>query len=212
LVTSPNEPIIYTFESVFSDIETDEILHLIRDMKDWTDSKAQRSDHFDGKYSCPLPVRQSQSLSCEDSSLDCYNATSEMMKKISTRLDIPEIYFENPEFVHYSPGGYYSAHYEYRIHDEWKPAGPRALTIYIPLTDPFEDSVKGGSIGFPDLQWTILTPHKGSMVVWSNLDENLVPLPSLKSEILPVTSGDHYFLVTHIHLHDCNRNLVMNCM
>jgi hypothetical protein len=211
LVTTPDEPMIYIIESIFSGVEVQGILHLIRGMTEWSDSKVQRSDHFDGKFSCPLPVRQSKSLSCNNSSLNCYNGTMEIIRKISAKMDIPEAYFEHPEFVHYSQGGYYSAHYEHGIHDEWKPAGPRVLTIYIPLTDPFEDSIRGGSIGFPDLQWTVLTPKKGSMVVWSNLDENLAPLPSIKTEILPVTSGDHYFLVTHVHLHDYNRNIEMNC-
>lgn len=210
-VTNPDEPNLYTIENIFSDVETKEILRLIQGMTEWIDSKVQRSDHFDGKYSSPLPVRQSQSLSCEDPDLACYNKTMDMMSKISTKLDIPEIYFENPEFVHYSPGGHYSPHYEYRIHDEWKPAGPRVLTVYIPLTDQFSDSIQGGSIGFPGLQWTVLTPKKGSIVVWSNLDENHVPISSVETEILPITSGDHYIFVTHVHLHDYKRNFKMNC-
>ena len=74
----------------------------------------------------------------------------------------------------------------------WKPAGPRVLSLSIFLSNVSSDisGVRGGGIGFPDLDWLHIRPQKGSAVMWPNVkSDNLwKPEPLTAHEFLPLTS------------------------
>lgn len=211
-VTDHTEPALYVLDSLIVESDIKEALNLIQGSSEWHEFTALKADHFDGKFDTTIPSHKSKRLICEFPSSSCHNITSTFLTSISRTLGISKKYFSPPEYLRYEAGDHYASHREYRIHDEWKPAGPRIVSIYIPLTDSFDGSISGGSVGFKRLNWTILTPKKGSLIIWSNVDETLIPDISMETEILPITTGEHYFLVTHIHLHDYERNVALGCI
>jgi hypothetical protein len=81
--------------------------------------------------------------------------------------------------------------HNFEVNCLWKPAGPRVLSLSIFLSSVSSDSsgVRGGGIGFPDLDWLHIRPQKGSAVMWPNVkSDNLwKPEPLTTHEFFPLT-------------------------
>ena len=90
--------------------------------------------------------------------------------------------------------------HDYSIHDVWKPAGPRVLSFYLSLSNVEE----GGQLGFPELDWLLIEPKLGQLLMWSNVvstnpekdDKRMI------REELPVTKGEKYSAHVSVHLFD----------
>ncbi len=168
----------------------------------WAASSIHKIDHFDGKHSSELPMRSSQTFSCGGSdSAFCTNISTILIEKLSSLTNTNlEDHLEATEYVHYAPGGYYTLHNEFKFHDEWRIGGPRVISIFVVLSEAEGGQVSGGSFGFPSLDWLLVKPKKGLLLMWSNLnDEDLSPHTKVKHELMPVKEGDLYMFSTHIH-------------
>jgi len=202
---SKDEPHMVLVEDFLTSEECDEFLNQSKAQAqedNWAASSIHKIDHFDGKHSSELPLRSSQTLTCKGSgSLLCTNISTIVNEKLSslTNLDL-EDHLEATEYVRYVPGGYYTLHNEFRFHDEWRIGGPRVISIFIVLSETEDVRVSGGSFGFPALDWLLVRPKKGSLLMWSNLnDDDLKPHIKVKHELMPVKEGDVYMFSTHIH-------------
>jgi len=79
---------------------------------------------------------------------------------------------------------------EFDHHDQWKPSGHVLFTILVVL----QRADKGGSIGFPDLDWLVVS-NEAPILVWpTSTKKGSYPqeMTNMKSEILPVIQGDLY--------------------
>jgi hypothetical protein len=107
----------------------------------------------------------------------------------------------------------YAPKHSYRPHEEWKPAGPRILTVVICL----QESEEGGNLGFPNLDWMFLDLKQGDAVVWSNVailgDDGgkVQKLNKVEHELLPVVEGEERFAVLHIHARDWKSAYELDC-
>ena len=192
-----SDPYIIQIDDFLSPEECDELIALAT--KDgWKNSAVNKLDHFDGTHEFQLPLRSSESVACNKSDMECFNASSSVIQKLSALARIPSRHFEPVDMIHYPPGGYYTAHHDYRRSDAYKPAGPRVLTMYIALSE----ASSGGSVGFPDLDWLLVKPKRGSILMWPNVEDALDFDATLKNEIMPVQEGDLFLLQTHVHLYD----------
>lgn len=159
---------------------------------DWTDVKTENDKENMVRY-------ESKVSSCNDESL-CYNDKDvvSILDRISDLLSIPQDHFEHVRFEKYNPTNSHGIHSIYDPHDQWKPAGPKALTLLLWLSDVEE----GGSIGFPELDWLFVKPKRGRALLWSNVlnndpkDEN----KKMVHEILPVVKGQMHLAYVSIHL------------
>ena len=88
-------------------------------------------------------------------------------------------------------------------------AGPTVMSLYIPLTSV----TKGGYLGFPALDWLMVPPQAGQMIVWPNVlskDPEMIDV-SMGKEILPVQKGDLYVLHMRAHLHSVKTAVSRGC-
>merc|ERR1711971_503235 len=87
-----------------------------------------------------------------------------IIDRISEITNIPVNHFEPAEVKLYSEKkGYQSFQgQQFDIHDTWKMAGQKVLSIYIPLTN---EDVQGGYLGFPELDWLMIPPSPGQMIL-----------------------------------------------
>ena len=105
------------------------------------------------------------------------------------------IYIENIDEV----GQRYTTHHDHAAIDSTRPAGARALTFFLYLSDVKQ----GGETNFPSLNLTI-QPKRGRAVLWANtLDSD----PQLIDErtyhqALPVVEGRKYAANAWIHVYD----------
>lgn len=130
---------------------------------------------------------------CNQVCQDTDSSISSLVGQISRLLGIGPSYFESLEFVHYERGQRWSAHHDFQIHDTWRHAGIRVLTVFVVLKPPDE----GGSIGFPEYDW--LQEKDSKILIWPNVKEQpqedsifYTAIRGMKSEQLPVVEGELY--------------------
>ena len=141
--------------------------------------------------------------SCSNSMHHCdaHDTLTKVMERVSQVASIPLDNFEPVEVTHYpESNGYKSLHQNGDIHDDWKMAGHRVISFYIPLST-VED---GGYLGFPSFEWLMIPPVGGQMIAWPNvLNTNPTLLNDrMSKEVLPVRKGDLYILELHAHQYD----------
>lgn len=112
---------------------------------------------------------------------------------------VPRSHYENPHVIKYDIGGEYKRHHDF-FHpntdyyvDCMRQAGQRTHTVILYLNDDFT----GGQTFFEE-QDVMVTPQKGSMVMWTNIDINRNPLYNTIHAGLPVISGTKYIMVVWI--------------
>lgn len=119
---------------------------------------------------------------------------------ISDFVGIPEENMEGTHVVKYEIGGEYKVHHDffhpnegYYDNEVTQRGGQRTKTALVYLNDDF----KGGSTEFPQRE-KMITPKKGKLVVWSNLNEDgTLDFTSLHAG-LPVEEGTKYIAVIWI--------------
>lgn len=127
----------------------------------------------------------------------CHDDCSSMDEIATTLLDIHPRYLEPLEFVHYKAAPLLERHIpqsDFEMHHQWKPSGPRLLTIFILL----QPATKGGFLGFPDLDWLLV--ENAEILVWPNVANTKwnEELESMKHEQLPVVEGELYGIFTRV--------------
>lgn len=131
-----------------------------------------------------------------------HSVLSSIEERIAKVVSISKDYFEPAEIVLYSgaSNGFHSLHHDHDIHDSWKLAGPRVLSFYIPLSDVKE----GGYLGFPAMDWLMIPPQVGQMIVWPNVlgEDPMTADWKMEKEVLPPQQDDMYVL--HIRAHQYN--------
>ena len=147
------------------------------------------------------PRRSSKSVFC-DFITNCEKDSTfgKIMDRISNLTSLPIGNIESVEMMKYSKfGDSFGRHSDYKVHDIWKPAGPRAYSLQIFLTDVME----GGATGFPNLDWTTVAPKKGQALLWPNVyvEKGVAQGMGDKMiyETLPVVEGE--LVVAHVWLH-----------
>ena len=135
---------------------------------------------------------------------------SELYRRVSRVLDIPEHNFESLEFLHYNVGQHYVWH---RDDFSWKdhqpdPAtvlsGPRVLTIFFYLSD-VEDGGQTAFAGKPtdrdgSTAKVMVTPTKGKAVLWANMGSDWqLQEPAALHTALPVRAGVKWAASIFVH-------------
>jgi ShK domain-like. len=203
--TDSDDPLIVIVNDFLSESECDRLVQLGHDIGWKNSSSVSKLDHFNGLHSFQIPLRSSQSLICDNNNNSSLCATTfqSLIEKLSQFLHIPQDYFEVPQMDRYPTGGYYSLHHDYRIPDTFRPAGPRILSVYLVLSE----ATSGGLIGFPDLDFLLVRPKRGSIMLLSNIQGGDLSLNSRsRKEIMPVREGDLYLVHTHVHLFSTRNN------
>lgn len=201
------DPFIFQINGALSDHQCEELIHNANSIG-WDDSTVNQSDHFDNMHPSQLPVRSSKSVKCNDSHRECQETISDIISTLGEKTGIATHYFEAGEIVHYGESDYYTAHHNHRLSDEYKPTGPRLLTMYINLSGV----TAGGYIGFPELDWLLVSPGaKGSLLLWPNVDQDLKIDSRMKNELMPIREGSLYLLEMHVHLYNYLDSIEMDC-
>lgn len=201
--TKQDDPWVLKWDNFLSDKECDHLVKLMKNA-DWQPSVQPIRE---GALNPIGPVRR-QSKSAY-SSKDDDKVLNKLRTALSKFLEASSERIEPLEFVHYSLLQSFGMHHDFTIHDTWLPAGPRVLSVFVCLTDVEQ----GGAFGFPDLDWLLVPPKKGQLLVWPNVlssDPNK-PNPVMLSESLPVTKGEKYGIHTWVRLYDHEAARKLDC-
>ena len=134
------------------------------------------------------PTRSGRLATCDKLCQKKSPAFASLAASIADLLQVQPQFLQSLEFVHYKRGERFSAHHDFRIHDQWKHSGNRVLTVFVSIQNPEE----GGNFGFPEYDW--LQVSKPQVIVWPNVASKtpLEALGRMKSEKLPVVYGEMY--------------------
>mmetsp|Transcript_31206 Transcript_31206/g.45471 ORF Transcript_31206/g.45471 Transcript_31206/m.45471 type:complete len:382 (+) Transcript_31206:160-1305(+) len=206
----PDDPWLVRFNSFLSEKEVDHLVN-IGNYIGWVDSEVEEIEFGSGNPTGASPRRLSKTASCVGFDAcnddDMYQT---ILGRISSVTRTPLDNFEPMEFVKYGYAESYGVHHDYRVHDSWKPAGPRVLSLFLCLSD-VED---GGAAGFPDLDWLFVKPQKGQALLWSNVlrTDTSVMDKMMVHEDLPVVKGEKYGANVWIHLFDWKTQYDRDCV
>lgn len=126
-----------------------------------------------------------------------------ILERISSSFQLPSTHFSPFQVNRFNAntsrvnGG---IQHDYSIHDVWKPAGPKVLSFYLTLSIVEE----GGELGFPELDWLLIQPKIGQLIMWPNVvstnpekdDKRMI------REELPVIMGEKHSAHVSAHLYD----------
>ena len=190
--TIASQPWLISFDTVLSDEECDHIVSLGHSLGWTTRTVVPKGEIVIG--------RTSASAICNISQCTTDDVLSSVFEKISSIIGVPSRNMEYIELLKYSAGESYGVHHDYMPDDFWKPAGTRAISVLLFLSEV--DG--GGAVGFPELDWSVVTPKKGRAVVWPNvLNSNPFTRDErMFHEALPVVSGTKYSANIWIHQSD----------
>jgi hypothetical protein len=163
-------------------------------------------------------TRVSKNAKCSNAKDVCSNHSilSTIMKSIAQNTKIPLDHFDYPEIEVYSEGeegfkkaGHHSFHHDSDLHESWSMAGRSVLSFYIPLLDV----EKGGYLGFPALDYLMVPPRMGQMIVWPNVksQDPEVRDDRMGKEILSVMKGNLYVLHVKAHQYSYKNAELRGC-
>lgn len=216
---------VVMFNNFLTDEETEALVALGNEIG-WSESTLNEYDSRAGVPGVKIPHRSSKSVHCSggndtDGEKKCAtnNVHTQVVERISKLMDIPLSYFEPMELVRYGIGDSYSVHHDYQLHDMWKPSGPRVFSIFLTLSNINDEGGDdggggGGQIGFSGLDWTLVGPKRGQMLLWPNvLNDDPTRVDSkMVHEALPVSSGEKFGAHLWIHLYDWNDAQERGCV
>lgn len=149
---------------------------------------------------------------CQDAKCLNDKTYTTLVNKISRLLSAPPAYMEPLEWVHYKYMESYGVHHDVGTKDLYLPAGPRVWSVFVCLSDV----PKGGSMGFPELDWLSIPPRKGQVLVWPNVKTSAPSEAhgSMVSEGLPVLAeqGSKYGVHAWVRLYDYKAALDLGCV
>ena len=199
----PDDPWILKWDDFLSNREISNLLALAKGLH-WIDSTPVAPT---GLMEQRNVRRQSKSAYC----VDCKDDTHRKLQKaLSSLLDADPSYIEPFEFVHYDKLQSFAMHHDVPLIDPSLPAGPRVLSLFLCLTNVPD----GGDIGFPDLDWRMVPPKKGQLLIWPNVlssdprKRNKV----MMSESLPVLEGEKYGIHTWVRLYNYSQAKESDCV
>lgn len=113
---------------------------------------------------------------------------------LSDIINVPKSHIEL-KFVRYQRRQRFESHMDPRLHDVWKFSGARILSVYVVLEAP----IKGGSFGFPELDWLLVDDPQ--ILVWPNVKsmETDKILDRMRSEQFPIVEGQLYAAKVWVH-------------
>lgn len=197
-------PYLVRFDTFLTSKECDDLVAL-GDTIGWSRSTMDEEEAKAGNPAGKLPQRRSVSAICDvDGRCDADETYRRVVDRISKVTGVPPSHFEPMDMVKYDVrGSSYGVHHDARLHDSWRPSGPRALSMYLSLSDVEE----GGSTGFPSLDWTFVTPKKGQALLWSNVrldrgDDLTKSDPRMVHEGLPIVRGAKVGANVRMRLYD----------
>ena len=200
---SNQDPWILRLGNFLSNEECNSIIDLGHTLG-WTNSTSNVSNEAPKKLKKQKELLESSNTAkCSDFMNACnsHSVLSSVIKKLSLLTQIPLKYFEPAELKLYpESNGYHTFHHANNVHDNWLMAGPRVLSINIPLSNVG----KGGYLGFPALDWLMVPPSAGQLVLWPNVLSKDTEIfdERMGREVLPVQGGDLYVLQLHVRLFD----------
>lgn len=203
-----NDPYIVRFDKFLTEEETDRLIE-VGSTVGWHPSPIDDDKVFHLNAG-ETPHRRSLSARCDPGDPCEYNNTlQDVMERIAKVTGVPNRNLEGIEFEMYGPRDSRGLHHDARLRDEWSPAGHRALTFLLFLSDVRE----GGSEGFPELDWLFIRPKRGQALLWSNVrddDPGRVDR-RMVHEGLPVARGRTYVANVYAHLFDWRDALEQGC-
>ena len=200
----PDDPWILKWDDFLSSREAADLLTLAKRLS-WKDSTPIAPM---GLKEVRNVRRQSKSAYCENCDDDAYQ---KLQNALVSLLDTDLSYIEPFEFVHYGTMQSFGMHHDVPLHDLWMPAGPRVLSIFLCLTDVPDT---GGAMGFPNLDWLMVPPKQGQLLVWSNVlnSDPRKRNPTMMSESLPVLEGEKYGIHTWVRLYNYSHAEERGCV
>jgi hypothetical protein len=202
-VKDRHDPWVLKIENFVTSEEADALVTVAKGLA-WQPSPAVASASL---KDLSLVRRLSQSAFCKESDDE---ACAKLEVKLSELFKIEPKFIEPFEFVHYTKMQSFGMHHDYNLHDLWLPVGPRILSMFLCLSDV----PGGGAVGFPDLDWLLVPPKKGQLLIWPNVlvGDMTKRHQDMESESLPVTEGEKYGLHTWVRLYDYDRAEKIGCV
>mmetsp|Transcript_12532 Transcript_12532/g.20867 ORF Transcript_12532/g.20867 Transcript_12532/m.20867 type:complete len:470 (-) Transcript_12532:99-1508(-) len=202
-VKENNDPWVLKIDNFVTDEEADALVAVAKGLT-WQPSSSVSSASL---KETSFVRRLSQSAVGKDCQDEAY---TKLEAKLSELVKVESKFVEPLEFVHYTKMQSFGMHHDFNLHDLWLPVGPRVLSMFLCLTDVPE----GGAMGFPDLDWLLVPPKKGQLLIWPNVlsEHTRKRHPDMASESLPVLKGEKYGVHTWVRLHDYERAEKMGCV
>ncbi len=126
-------------------------------------------------------------------------ARESLVQAIEARIDaltgIPSLYGETMQGQRYAVGQQFKAHHDFFYTSEayWpeneKRGGQRTWTVMLFLNEP----TAGGQTVFPKAEIAV-TPRRGALLAWNNLDALGEPNPQTLHQAMPVEAGVKYVI------------------
>jgi hypothetical protein len=179
------------------------------------DELAKWMERLEWKAAVPLSPkirRLGKVAYCQEAACQNDKTYKTLVDKITKLLSAPPAYMEPLEFVHFNYMESHGVHHDVDKKDMYLPAGPRVWSVFVCLSDV----PKGGSMGFPELDWLSIPPRKGQLLVWPNV-KNSAPAEahgSMVSEGLPVVAenGSKYGVHSWVRLYDYEAARDLGCV
>ena len=204
---SEKDPYVVRFDNFLTEVESSWLIEIGNEIG-WTPSTVDETGFYSEGQNTPrrssLSAKCEPDMRCEDDPI--YHA---VLERISAITGTSFHNYEAGELVKYGPRESYGVHHDYHLHDEWRPAGPRVLTILLILSDVDE----GGAAGFPDLDWLFVKPKRGQALMWSNVmsDDPTKVDNRMRHEGLPVVKGHNFVMYIWVHLYNWRKAHAREC-
>ena len=182
-VVHRKQPRLSTHLDVFSELDCEYVMAL-------AEPTLQPSFVYDPTSGCPIrhPTRTSQSMGFPDHDGDLW--LRHLQRRVARLAGLPLLNSERLAVLRYGIGEEYRPHRDYlRVGapDEAGDAGQRLTTAFCYLNDV--DS--GGETDFPELHVRI-TPKRGAVVLFDNVDAEGAPDPTTLHAGMPIQRGEKW--------------------
>lgn len=123
-----------------------------------------------------------------------------IMERLASLVNVPSENQETPNLIKYEVGQQYKEHHDFFFpdntsyyHDSIGNSGQRTHTAILYLNDDYT----GGETRFPELDFQV-TPKKGMLCIWNNINQDGSLEGTSLHAGLPVTTGRKWILIIWI--------------